>query len=141
MLLNVTVDYTDALFKEMYATDLDWLTFINNDVVRAYYFGYLFGYLCNVFKEEKLANMDPDEELKPIKWSIRKYKVQILFWNDKYLKEHSEVTLTEVNSYILEKIVTESTLDLLGIAAILGRQAYLQVSKALQKDEESKNLH
>ena len=141
MLLNVTVDYKDALFKEMYATDLDWFTFINNDVVRACYFGYLFGYLCNVFKEEKLANMDPDEELKPIKWSIRKYKVQILFWNDKYLKEHSEVTFTEVNSYILEKIVTESTLDLLGIAAILGRQAYLQVSKALQKDEESKNLH
>lgn len=141
MLLDVTVDYKADLFQEMYASDLDWFTFINNDAVRAYYFGYLLGYLCDLFREEKLSNIDPDEELKPVKWGIRKYKAQVLFWNDKYLKEHSNVTLTEVNSYILEKIVTENNIDLLGIATYLGRQAFLKVSKALQENEKSENLH
>lgn len=73
----------------------------------------------------------------PIKWNIRRYKSQIEFWRQKYLQIHGNtVLLTDLNAYILDKIVLidNEESDLLKIAVILGREAYL----LLQKNENEK---
>ena len=54
MLLNVTIDYKDKLLQEMYTNDLELFTFINGDVIKAYYFGFLIGLVCEQFKEDGL---------------------------------------------------------------------------------------
>lgn len=137
MLLNVTVDYKDKLLQEMYANDLELFTFINGDVIKAYYFGFLIGLVCEQFKEDGFGDINPDKELAPIKWNIRRYKSQIEFWRQKYLQIHGNtVLLTNLNAYILDKIVLidNEESDLLKIAIILGREAYL----LLQKNENEK---
>lgn len=58
MLLNVTIDYKDKLLQEMYANDLELFTFINGDVIKAYYFGFLIGLVCEQFKEDGFGDIN-----------------------------------------------------------------------------------
>lgn len=77
---------------------------------------------------------NPDEQLTPIKWNVRRYKPQLVFWKQKYVDTYGEmVILSEMDAYILNKIVVDSDDDLLRIATCLGRDSYITVRKAQEE--------
>lgn len=80
---------------------------------------------------------EPDEQLTPMKWAVRRYKTQLVFWKKKYIDTYGEmVILSEMDAYILNKIVVDSDDDLLRIATCLGRDSYVTVRKA-QEEKQS----
>ena len=132
--LKVTQEYIQNLSNEMYCNDDFWEDLIGDDVVKAYYFGFLLGAVCEEMKSDGFTIPDAHEQVLPLKWSVRKYKRQILFWQEKYCSQAGrDIIMDEMNSFILNKLVVEYYEDLLKIATVLGQNAYDAITKSLKK--------
>lgn len=137
----ITLDKEDTwkqrFVEEMYANNDYYDEFIKGDIARAYYFGFFIELVCKEMEEDGFKASNPDEQLTPIKWSIRRYKPQLMFWKQKFVDINGwRVNPMEMNTYILNKLVVESDDDLLRIASCLGRDAYILISKSQEKDKE-----
>lgn len=136
MLLKVSEEFKVKFAEEMYANDKSYPDFVDGDIVRAYYFGYLLPAVCKDLEEDGFKITSPEEQVMGIKWNIRKHRPQMNFWNTDYLKKHgSSVNLVNLDSYILEKMVVDHS-DLLEIATVLGLRAARLIEKALQEEEK-----
>lgn len=139
MLLTVSQEYMDALFWEIYCNDQYWQDFIQDDVVRAYYFGFLLQPVCDELTNDGFIVASATEQTLSIKWEVRKYKRQLNFWLNKFLNIKREATASEINSYVLNNMVVEYEEDLLKIATVLGVSTYLRLNPL--KDEKTKDIH
>lgn len=135
--LKISEDWKKRFVQEMYANDKYYDEFIDDDIVRAYYFGFFIQDVCEEMQSDGFKTGEPDEQLTPMKWAVRRYKPQLVFWKKKYVDTYGEmVILSEMDAYILNKIVVDSDDDLLRIATCLGRDSYVTVRKA-QEEKQS----
>ena len=134
--LKISEDWKKRFVQEMYANDKYYDEFIDDDIVRAYYFGFFIQDVCEEMQSDGFKTGEPDEQLTLIKWNVRRYKPQLVFWKQKFVELKGRmVVLSEMDTFILNKIVVESDDDLLRIATCLGRDSYLLVSKQVEKTE------
>lgn len=134
----ITLEKSDKwrqrFMEEMYANDDYYEGFIKGDVARAYYFGFFIEEVCKEMEADGFMAGNPDEQLTPIKWNVRRYKPQLVFWKQKFVELKGRMVVpSEMDTFILNKIVVESDDDLLRIATCLGRDSYLLVSKQVEK--------
>lgn len=129
--LKISEDWKKRFVQEMYANDDCYDAFVKDDIVRAYYFGFFIQDVCEEMQADGFKTGEPDEQLTPMKWAVRRYKTQLVFWKKKYID-----TYGEMDAYILNKIVVDSDDDLLRIATCLGRDSYVTVRKA-QEEKQS----
>lgn len=134
--LKISEDWKKRFVQEMYANDKYYDEFIDDDIVRAYYFGFFIQDVCEEMQSDGFKTGEPDEQLTPMKWAVRRYKPQLVFWKKKYVELKGRMVVpSEMDTFILNKIVVESDDDLLRIATCLGRDSYLLVSKQVEKTE------
>ena len=136
--LEVTDKYKDDLLSEMYANEKCIDEFLDNDVVKAYYFGYLLDVVYEEFSLDGFKLQPASEKVAEIYWRIRKYKPQLDFWIDKYIKNHC--SYVELNSYVLNKVVVEFEQDLIDIAIVIGYKTALSVQKMAKEGEEKMKM-
>lgn len=132
--LKISEDWKKRFVQEMYANDKCYDEFIDDDIVRAYYFGFFIQDVCEEMQSDGFKTGEPDEQLTPMKRAVRRYKPQLVFWKQKFVELKGRMIVpSEMDTFILNKIVVESDDDLLRIATCLGRDSYLLVSKQVEK--------
>lgn len=132
--LRTSTKWKDDFRREMYCNDDEYFKFIQDDIVRAYYFGFFLQDTCKELEYDGFKTSPVEEQVVPLRWDVRRHKYQIQFWKKKYIELNGDrVILTDLDAYILNKIVIDSYDDLLKIATLLGRDSYLTI--ATQKSE------
>lgn len=88
--LKISEDWKKRFVQEMYANDDCYDAFVKDDIVRAYYFGFFIQDVCEEMQADGFKTGEPDEQLTPMKWAVRRYKTQLVFWKKKYIDTYGE---------------------------------------------------
>lgn len=116
--LKIDHNYIPDLHDDVFCNyDEHLYKFLNNDPVRAFYFG---SCIKKWFKElDQSRQMLYSKELRHCTDNLSNYKNQIEFWNKKFSNEE-EIDIIEFSEYLLNNMFWNKESDIIDMALFLG---------------------
>ena len=121
--MNLHVDniYIEDLRDDIRVNyDYSLYEFIDGDVIKAFYFGYIIKDEFETFDQGRQYLYS--KGLRHVGKDIEEYNPQIKYWIDKYIEQikTEEVDLIEVSEYVLNNLIYFDPKDIIKIALFLG---------------------
>lgn len=128
--LEKSNSWKEQFAKELYCNNATYDDFIEDDIIRAYYFGFFIETVCKELESDGFKTSPVNEQLLPLRWNVRRHKYQIQFWKRKYVELHGDMVIPlDLDMYILNMLIVDDYDELLKIASLLGRDSYVLITE------------
>lgn len=122
--LQINDKYIPDLHDDVFGNyKLKLYQFLENDPVRAFYFGACIKKWFSELNQER--QLLYSKELRHSSDNLEKYKEQIKFWTEKFSDEE-EINMIEFSEYLLNNMFYDDESDIINLALFLGSKTDIQ---------------